>query len=194
VASGEKNQRGENLLQTIQRVVTLDIVFRVLLGVVFVSMIVMATRMPKTSFGDPSAYPMFVGIVGSALWIASNVNELVGKFNGRRQGRIYDITFETAGMSQRTVWLRTGWVFGVIGATIVGVWLLSFHIAIPSFVFLYLRFVGKVSWRVGILIAILIEIPIVVLYGGVIYTAWPVSVIEQIFDFSIQDVLDGPLT
>jgi hypothetical protein len=176
------------------RFVTLDLFFRLALGGVFVSMIVMATQMPKTSFGDPSAYPMFVGITGLILWIASNVNEVLGQLKGRKQGRIYDITFETAHMSPRTVWLRTAWVFGIIGATIVGIWLFSFHVAIPAFVILYLKLVGKVRLHNAIIIGLLIEIPIVVLYGGIIYTVWPESVIERIFDFSIQDLLDGPLT
>lgn len=191
---GEGGSGAVNRLKIARRFVTLDVFFRLALGFVFVMMIVLASGMPQTSFGDPSAYPMFVGIMGLILWTASNVNELLGQSKGRKQGRIYDITFETAHMSARTVWLRTGWVFGIIGATIVGIWAFSFHLAIPGFVILYLKFVGKVRLHNAIIIGLLIEIPIVVLYGGIIYTAWPESVIERIFDFSIQDLLDGPLT
>ena len=189
----DKSTGALGLLKAGQRIITLDVVFRGLLGVVFVGMIIAALGMPETSFGKPAAYPMFVGTVGLVLWVLSNINEVLGIRRGREQSRIYDIKFETEGMSQLVVWLRTAWVFGIMGGTIVGVWLVNFHIAIPLFLITYLKFVGKVKWWVALLIALLVEIPIVVLYGAVIHTVWPESVIERIFDFSIQDLLDGPL-
>lgn len=177
-----------------QRIVTLDVVFRGLLGFVFVGMIVAASGMPQTSFGDPAAYPMFVGVIGLALWVASNIQDALGKIRGREQGRIYDIKFETGGMTPTMVWLRTGWVFGIMGATIGGVWLANFHVAIPVFLVSYLRFVGKLDLRWALFVAFLVEIPIVVLYGAIIHTIWPVSLLERVFDFSIQAFFDGPLS
>lgn len=179
-----------DVIRTTQRIITLDIIFRALLGFIFVGMIVAANGMPKTSFGDPSAYPRFVGVIGLTLWVASNLNELVSQLRGKQQGRIYDITFQTTGMSPLVIWLRTGWVFGIMGATIVGVWLVNFHLAIPLFLFSYLRFVGKIKWWVAILIGALMELPIGFLYGALIHVVWPVSVLERVFDFSLQAPFD----
>lgn len=178
------------VVKATQRIVTLDIVFRALLGFVFVGMIVAANGMPKTSFGDPSAYPRFVGVIGLVLWVASNLNEMVSQLRGKQQGRIYDITFQTTGMSPLVIWLRTGWVFGIMGATIVGVWLINFHLAIPLFLIAYLRFVGKIKWWVAIVIGALMELPIGFLYGAIIHTAWPKSVLERVFDISLQEPFD----
>ena len=186
-------ENGSRALRISPRVITLDVVFRALLGTSFVFMIVLGLDMPKSSFGDPKAYPIFVGSVGLILWVGSNINEAIQIINNRKQGRIYDIRFETEGISPMTVWLRTALVFSIMTATILGVWLVNFHIAMPLFLLTYLRFVGKMRWRSVILVAILMEIPIVFLYGAVIHTSWPDSLIERIFDFSIQDVLDGPL-
>ena len=179
-----------DVIRTTQRIITLDIIFRALLGFVFVGMIVAANGMPKTSFGDPSAYPRFVGVIGLTLWVASNLNELVTQLRGKQQGRIYDITFQTTGMSPLVIWMRTGWVFGIMGATIVGVWLLNFHLAIPLFLISYLRFIGKIKWWVAILIGALMELPIGVLYGALIHVVWPESVLERVFDFSLQAPFD----
>ena len=179
-----------DVIRTTQRIITLDIIFRALLGFIFVGMIVAANGMPKTSFGDPSAYPRFVGVIGLTLWVASNLNELVSQLRGKQQGRIYDITFQTTGMSPLVIWLRTGWVFGIMGATIVGVWLVNFHLAIPLFLFSYLRFVGKIKWWVAILIGALMELPIGFLYGALIHVVRPVSVLERVFDFSLQAPFD----
>lgn len=179
-----------DVIRTTQRIITLDIIFRALLGFVFVGMIVAANGMPKTSFGDPSAYPRFVGVIGLTLWVASNLNELVTQLRGKQQGRIYDITFQTTGMSPLVIWLRTGWVFGIMGATIVGVWLVNFHLAIPLFLISYLRFIGKIKWWVAILIGALMELPIGVLYGALIHVVWPESVLERVFDFSLQAPFD----
>lgn len=193
MANDTANARPKGLLdviRTTQRIITLDIIFRALLGFVFVGMIVAANGMPKTSFGDPSAYPRFVGVIGLTLWVASNLNELVTQLRGKQQGRIYDITFQTTGMSPLVIWLRTGWVFGIMGATIVGVWLVNFHLAIPLFLISYLRFIGKIKWWVAILIGALMELPIGVLYGALIHVVWPESVLERVFDFSLQAPFD----
>jgi len=193
VANDTANAERKGLLdviRTTQRIITLDIIFRALLGFVFVGMIVAANGMPKTSFGDPSAYPRFVGVIGLTLWVASNLNELVTQLRGKQQGRIYDITFQTTGMSPLVIWMRTGWVFGIMGATIVGVWLLNFHLAIPLFLISYLRFIGKIKWWVAILIGALMELPIGVLYGALIHVVWPESVLERVFDFSLQAPFD----
>ena len=174
-----------------QRIITLDVVFRGLLGYVFVGMIIAAAGMPTTTFGDPSACPRFVGVIGLVLWTASNLTELRSALKGRRQGRIYDIAFQTTGMKATVVWLRTAWVFGIMGATIVGVWLVNFHIAIPAFLMIYLVFVGKLNWKMSLGIAFVVELPIAFLYGSLIHTAWPLSVVERVFDFQFQTPIDN---
>lgn len=173
------------------KIITLDIIFRAALGYVFVGMIIAAEGMPKTTFGDPSAYPRFVGVIGLVLWIASNLTELRNALKGHQQGRIYDIAFQTTGMKASVVWLRTAWVFGIMGATIVGVWLVNFHVAIPTFLVAYLVFVGKLNWRLSLVIAFLVELPIAFLYGSLIHTAWPLSVVERVFGFQFQTPIDN---
>jgi hypothetical protein len=186
-------ENGSRALKISPKIITLDVLFRAFLGVGFGIMIIRGLDMPQSSFGDPKAYPIFVGTIGLVLWAASNVNEALQLINKRKQGRIYDISFETEGISTVTVWLRTAWVFSIMVATILGVWLVNFHLAIPIFLISYLRFVGKMRWRSVLLVAIAMEIPIVILYGAVIHTAWPDSLVERVFDFSLQDFFDGPL-
>jgi len=43
---------------------------------------------------------------------------------------------------------------------------------------------------VAILIGALMELPIGFLYGALIHVVWPVSVLERVFDFSLQAPFD----
>jgi hypothetical protein len=147
----------------------------------------------KTGMGNPGLYPVFVGSIGLALWTVQTVQEIVMVLAGKSQSKIYDIAFETAGVSTATVWLRTLWMFGMMGTLLVGVWLLSFHVMIPLFLLVYLRLVGKTQWWVASVIAFGAELPIVFLYGYVINTAWPESLLEKTLQISFQEILIAPL-
>ncbi len=135
-------------------IITLDVVFRLGLGVGFVLMLVLAGRMPSSSFGNPAVYPTMIGWIGITLWVGLIVQTVIDNARGRRQGRIYDISFEVHHLSTITVWLRTGAVFGILGLLILGVWLLSFQVTIPLFLLTYLKTLGKLSWRAAIGLAV----------------------------------------
>ena len=174
-------------------IITLDVIFRAALGAGFVIMLVMASRMPSSSFGNPAVYPTFIGVIGLGLWAGLIVQDLINGRRGRRQGRIYDIAFEVGHIPTFVVWLRTFAVFGMLGVLILGVWLLSFQLAIPLFLLVYLKVLGKTSWRLAISMGLTLEIPIVVLYGAVINTAWPDSVLEGLLGFTFQSILEKPV-
>ena len=174
------------------RALNFDVLFRAVLGAGFAYMIVVGLGMPETGMGNPGLYPVFVGSIGLGLWTIQTFQEVVRTLSGASQSRIYDIAFETSGISTTTVWLRTLWMFGMMGTLLLGVWLLSFHVMIPLFLLVYLRIVGRTQWWVASVIAVGAELPIVLLYGRVINTAWPESILEEALEISFQDILAAP--
>ncbi len=174
------------------RALSLDVVFRAALGAGFAYIVVVGLGMPETGMGNPGLYPIFVGSIGLGLWTIQTAQEIVMALSGKSQSKIYDIAFETAGVSTATVWLRTFWMFGMMGTLLLGVWLLSFHVMIPLFLLVYLRIVGKTRWWAASVIAFGAELPIVLLYGKVINTAWPDSILEKALGIYFQEILAAP--
>lgn len=175
-----------------QRLLNLDALFRLTIGVGFASMIVAGLGMPRTSFGNPGLYPVFVGSIGLVVWLALHVQSLLRTVEHKPTGRIYDIAYEFGGIPRRVIRARTLQTFAMLGALMLGVWLLSFQLAVPVFIIVCLRFMGHARWSLTLAWALALELLIVVVFGDIAHIAWPRSILENALGVSFQNVLGGP--
>src|SRR5579864_6213114 len=173
---------------------TIDMLFRLVIGVGFAYMIVAGTRMPRTTFGSPGLYPIFVGSIGLVMWLGLHIQDLWRAIAKRSQhGRIFDIAYDFGDIPQRLVRQRTFQTFGMLAALMLGVWLLSFQVAVPLFLLITLRVMGGASWRVAIAWMAGLELLIVLVFGDIAHIAWPRSVLESAVGISFQNLLGAPL-
>jgi hypothetical protein len=176
------------------RFLNLDILFRLAIGVGFAYMILAGSRMPRTTFGSPGLYPMFVGTIGLVMWIGLHIQDLwrsLAKHTHR--GRIFDIAYEFGDISPRVVRQRTLQTFVMLAGLMIGVWLLSFQVAVPLFLIVSLRVLAKARWVVALGWIIALELLIVLVFGDIAHVAWPRSVLENALGISFQSILGGPL-
>jgi hypothetical protein len=172
----------------------LDVVFRLLIGLGFAYMIVAGMRMPRTTFGSPGLYPIFVGSIGLVMWLGLHIQDLWRAMAKHSQhGRIFDIAYDFGDIPQRLVRQRTFQTFGMLAALMLGVWLLSFQVAVPLFLLIALRVMGGASWRVAIAWIVGLELLIVMVFGDIAHVAWPRSVLESALGISFQNLLGSPL-
>jgi hypothetical protein len=174
-------------------VLRLDLLFRLLIGVGFAYMIVAGLGMPSTSFGTPGLYPIFVGSIGLVIWLALHIQDAIRTLrNHRHTGRIYDIAYEFGDLAPGVVRHRTLQTFGMLGALMLGVYLLSFQLAVPIFVFVALRVLARADWRTTLAWLIVLEVLIVVVFGSIAHIAWPRSVLETLLNVNFQTILGAP--
>lgn len=166
-----------------------------LLGVCFVVAIVIGSRLPRGAGHSAVA----LGSVGLVILIAYVIHE--ARLNwlahnssvARNRAAILDLSSETLAMDQRVVWERTFRVLGGMGLLFVGIWLASFHLAVPIYVGVYLRRWAQSSWTMVITTALVFEFLIVVFYGLIIRVPWGSSVLESALGFTFQGLLGAPL-
>ena len=174
-------------------VLRLDFVFRLLIGMGFAYMIVAGLRMPSTSFGTPGLYPIFVGSVGLVIWVALHAQDTVRAVrNHTATGRIYDIAYEFGDLAPEVIRRRTLQTFGMLAALMLAVWLISFQLAVPLFIFIALRVLGRANWRITLAWLLVLELLIVVVFGSIAHVAWPRSVLESALGVSFQAILGAP--
>ena len=171
----------------------LDALFRLVIDVWFAYMIVAGLGMPKTSFGSPGLYPIFVGSIGLVVWLGLHVQDLVRGMRAQtKRGRIFDIAYEFADIPGEVIRRRTLQTFAMLGGLMLGVWLLSFQLAVPLFLLVCLRVLGNATWRVTLLSMLALELLLVVLFGDIAHVAWPRSILESALGISFQNLLGGP--
>jgi hypothetical protein len=172
----------------------LDILFRVAIGAGFLGLIVAGTGMPRTTFGSPGLYPIFVGTIGLVMWIGLHVQDLFRALSKHtHRGRIFDIAYEFGDIPPRVIRQRTLQTFAMLAGLMVGVWLLSFQLAVPLFLLVSLRLMAGADWRVAVAWIIALELLIVVVFGDIAHVAWPRSILESALGISFQTILGGPL-
>jgi hypothetical protein len=172
----------------------LDSYFRLVIGAGFVYMIIAGFGMPKTSFGSPGLYPMFVGSIGLVVWVGLHIQEVLRiRAKNIHRGRIFDIAYEFAEIPPRVIRQRTLQTFAMLGGLMLGVWLLSFQLAVPIFLLVCLRVLGKSSWQVAFASMVVLELLIVVVFGQIAHVAWPRSILESALGVSFQNILGGPI-
>ena len=173
---------------------SLGVVLPLLLGVAFVLAIVQGGALPRGAGNSAVA----LGWVGVVLLVAYAVNEARLNFRAhssataRQRGSILDISSSSEGLERATVRARTLRVLGGMAVLFVAVWVLSFHIALPLYLAIYLRRWAGASWRMVAITAVVFEVLIVVFYGLVIRVPWHESLLEQARGFPFQG-LAAPL-
>jgi hypothetical protein len=177
----------------VSKYLRLDLLFRFAILAWFVYMVIAGLRMPRTSFGNPGLYPVFVGCLGLLFWAGLHVQGLLRR--GRRTGggaRIYDIAYEFGDIPAHVIRQRTLLVFGMLGGLMLGAWLLSFHIAVPVFLYIALRRLGKASWPLALTWIVVLELLLVVVFGEIAHVAWPRTALEVALGVSFQSLLGAP--
>jgi len=100
---------------------------------------------------NTALYPRVVGVPLILLAGAEFLLSLRGR-EGGAGGRAMDVqistTTEPAVAMRRTI-TTIGWLLGFFA----GIWLLGFPLAIPVFVFAYLKFQGQESWFISLALA-----------------------------------------
>lgn len=181
-------------MQRARGLVRLDVLFRLCIGAGFASMAVAGLGMPRSSFGSPGLYPIFVGSIGLVVWVALHVQDAVRSLGQKtHRGRIYDIAYEFGDMSPQVIRRRTLQAFAMLAALMLGVWLLSFQLAVPIFLLVALRLLAKARWGVALGWMVLLEVLIVIIFGDIAHVAWPRSVLESALGVSFQNILGGPV-
>ncbi len=176
----EGASRGLGAWKTMKRLpLGTDTVFVLILLVMFSYVLVVGSGYRERS----SFVPVFAGGLGLTLLAVHIVQEAAAFFGRRRRskGRVLDIAFDLSGVAERVVWLRTGVFAANLAGLILGIYLVNFHIAVPLYLFGYLRLVSKAPWRAVVLITVIAEAIVVLFYGGVIHTIWPESILERLF-------------
>ncbi len=184
-------------MRKLRSILNADVLFRLVLGAAFAYMIVGGWGMPRSSFGRPGLYPIFVGIFGLAIWIVLHLQAALRAMLKNRKtgaaGRIYDIAYELGDIPAEVIRRRTVQAFLMLVGLIVAIWLVNFQIAIPLFLLFYLRVVGKTNWWVAVGSMLALEVLIVVLFGDVAHVAWPQSLLEREAGISFQHLLGDPI-
>jgi hypothetical protein len=156
--------------------------FTLLLAAVFAAGILDARAWPwKTAF-----FPMVVGIGGFvlavilSLWIGlrgggSASDEAVP------QGDIFlDDSLRSGEALKRTL-VICAWILGIVAAT----WLVGQPIALPLFVFLYLKVGSGESWMVSLGLTVAVAIFLMGVFDNVIHVSWYDGALLRWFDIEL---------
>lgn len=172
-----------------------DLIFPILLGAAFIFVVVGGRGLPRGA----GSFPIVLGLLGLALLAVYVGREVYFARRARQSGtartrlQILDLASRQNEVSRRDMGLRTVRVFGGLLALLAGVWLVSFHVAVPVYLLVYLRSFAKTSWRLTLGIAVAFELIIVVFYGLIVHVPWGESLVESIGGFSFQEILGNPI-
>jgi hypothetical protein len=95
----------------------------------------------------PFKTALFPRVIGTPLLILAAVEMALSALGAekRREGNAIDFQFTTdvdPEVAQRRTWMIVGWILGFFASILV----FGFLLAVPLFVFLYLKVVGKEGW------------------------------------------------
>lgn len=137
---------------------------------------------------EAARLPRVVTSTGLALVAIYTLRHLIKP--PKTRSRILDIG-RTATEDSATVLLaRTAKALGTTGGLVAAIWLIGFQIAVPGYVFLFLRVFGKVRWWIATLWALAFLALIYGFFDLVIHIAW----IDPVFEDWLPDVLRGRQT
>jgi hypothetical protein len=122
--------------------------------------------------------PRLVAAVGLFL-LALRVVQLA-RNSGRSSGQIMDTGFASTDLGLSHV-KRFTTVFGSLILLCLAIWLVGWHIALPAYVVLYLRFPGEVRWWVSLLVGAAFLALLVGVYDIVFQTPWNEPAILRLF-------------
>ncbi|MQF86315.1 MAG: tripartite tricarboxylate transporter permease [SAR202 cluster bacterium] len=124
------------------------------------------------------------GLVLVAIYIARHL-----LFPSTSKRKILDIGRTVTNDSALVLWIRTFKALGTTVGLIFAIYLIGFQIAVPTYVFLFLKLFGKVRWWVALLWSIFFLVLIYGFFDLVIHIAWIDPALENVFP--IPDVLKG---
>ena len=134
---------------------------------------------------DTGLFPYAVGIPALllALWqLVLDLTSAQRSGDGDPRPQIMDITTDQ-GLPKDVVWRGTAVAFGWILCFVFSIWLVSFLIAVPLFVFFYLRHQAGATIRVAVTIASVMAIFIWGVFDQVIHTPWPEAALLRLLGF-----------
>ncbi len=136
---------------------------------------VLFATMFAESFGWPEGAALMprIAISFGTIFLILRVIALVRttRATPRAAGRIMDIGF-TIPQDRKVATRRFGMIVGAIVGIVLLIWLVGWFIALPLWVFGYLRFVGKVRWWWAVLTAGLFWGVVYGVYDKVLYTTF----------------------
>jgi len=155
-----------------------DHALTILVGAVFVFAIVWSQDWP----GQSRLFTRAIAIPGLLLALFHLVHETI------RTPKPSDITFLSYSdipadrtIPRQVMRRRTLNIFGWIFSLFLLIWLVNFKIAVPLFVFLYLKFQARESLIISFMLAAVMVILIVGVFGFILHVPWPDGVIQDWF-------------
>ena len=125
-------------------------------------------------------FPLVIGVPVFCLATAEVVWTL---FGSTHRGQVMDYQL-SANLPERVTLVRTlqaaGWMFGFFGAII----LLGFPVAVPLFVFLYLRLQGREGWGLSVVTTVAVWGFFYGLFDRLLHLPFPPGVIQGWFGLS----------
>ncbi len=128
--------------------------------------------------GSQRIFPLLMGIPGLLLSIVA-VFRTLRQLSGSKEAQFRGLDlFENP--ADRQIHLARsaiifGWIFGLGGL----VWLTGFRIAIPIFVFTYVKFQGREGWLVAAGITLGVLVMVIGFFGLVLAYPWPQGAIQR---------------
>ena len=124
-------------------------------------------------------FPLVIGIPLFCLAVAEGLWTLFGKAPVQ-EGEAKDFQLSVGKNAARRTAVAAGWILGLFAAIV----LLGFPVAVPLFVFLYLRLQAKESWRVCILMTAAVWGVFYGLFDALLHLPFPAGWLLEWFGFA----------
>lgn len=124
------------------------------------------------------------GLILVAIYVARHL-----LFPSTSKRRILDIGRTVTDDSTLVLLIRTFKALGTTVGLIFAIWLIGFQIALPTYVFLFLRIFGRVRWWIALLWSAFFLVLIYGFFDLIIHIAWIDPALENVIP--IADVLKG---
>ena len=157
------------------------LVFDLLVVGILGGLVISATRWPF----ETSLFPLTIGIPILALALAQFGKDALALGNGAppegavAQESIPDVPTDRS-VPSHLVFKRAGGFY----ASTIGLYLLvmivGFHVAVPIFLFAFLRFYARVSWTLVLVLTAGILLLMIGVFDQLLYVPWPESLISSL--------------
>ncbi len=118
----------------------------------------------------PSATALFPHVIGFPLLALSVVSLILWLVRARREWA--NIESGIASSDRNFVVSATG-IFGWLGGFTLAIWAFGLEIAVPLFVFLYMKLHGKLSWLTCVVFTAVTTAFVVLVFGWLFRVIWP---------------------
>ncbi len=128
----------------------------------------------------PSETALFPRTIGFPILALSVVSLILGLVKARREW-----TSVERGIASfdRSFVVNAAGIFGWLAGFAVAIWAFGFQIAVPLFVFLYMKLQGKQSWLSCVLFTVAAAAFVVIFFGWVFHVSWPRGAVWEMFGF-----------